>query len=203
MELFLETVKPDMVVLDIGVYIGYYTLLAAREVGPGERVYAFEPDPLSYRLLKHNIYINGYRNIMAVPKAVSSESCLVQLYQHPYDPTMSSLLARNGWERATLAECTSADKFLGEQKVDLVKMDVEGAELQTLQGMVRTIEKSAGMTMFVEFNPVVLNESGSPPGELISEIRKLGFDCIIRLDEQRNSQGEFELCNLCCTRGGY
>jgi FkbM family methyltransferase len=200
-KLFSETVKPGMVVLDIGAYLGYYSLLAARQVGLAGKVYAFEPDPLNYHWLEHNIHINGYANIIAVRKAVSNQSCLMHLYRHPDDPSMSSLLARHGCERGVTVEGTSLDEFLDEKRVDVVKLDIEGMEIQALRGMKGIIERSHTLTLFVELNPLALSEGGSSPEDLLSQIRKLGLDRIIRLDEQRNSQGELELCNLCCSGG--
>src|SRR5207244_3754027 len=59
-------VRRGSVVLDIGAHIGYYTLLMARLVGPQGRVFAFEPNPANYDLLRRNIQINSYRNVTAV-----------------------------------------------------------------------------------------------------------------------------------------
>lgn len=199
--LFLEVIKPGMVVLDLGAYIGYYTLLAARQVGPKGKVYAFEPDPSSYSLLERNVRHNGHSNIVTIRKAVAREGRIKKLHQHASDPTMNSLLARKGWETTVVVECISVDEFLGEEQVDLVKLDVEGAELETLQGMAKTLERCPTLTLIVELNSVSLSEGNNSPEELLNQIRKLGFHNIIYLDQHRNNRGELDLCNLYCGQG--
>jgi len=63
-KLFKKSIKRGMVVLDIGANIGYYTLLAARLVGDEGKVFAFEPDPYNYSLLRKNIEANRYNNVI-------------------------------------------------------------------------------------------------------------------------------------------
>lgn len=197
---FLETVKPGMIVLDVGAYLGYYSLLAARQVGPEGKVYAFEPDPLNSYWLEYNIKMSGHFNIVPIKKAISNQRSLIQLYRHPHDASMSSFVNRAGFEPGIKIECVSLDDFLTEKQVDVIKLDVEGMEIKALKGMQRLIKRSHTMTLFVELNPLALSESGSSPEDLLRRIKKLGFNKIIRLDEQRNSIGNLELCNLFCRR---
>ncbi len=70
----VKRLHPGQVVLDLGANIGYFTLLFARQVGDSGHVYAFEPGPLSFLLLKKNIAANAYRNITPINKAVSDKS---------------------------------------------------------------------------------------------------------------------------------
>jgi len=76
-------IRPGDVVLDIGANIGYYTLIFARLVGERGRVYAFEPDPTNFRLLKKNVRANGYQNVIFVKKAVADSSGSMPLYLCP------------------------------------------------------------------------------------------------------------------------
>lgn len=73
-ELVKRMIKRGDVVLDIGANIGYYTLIFAKIVGEDGKVFAFEPDPTNFALLKRNVEINGYKNILLVQKAVSNKS---------------------------------------------------------------------------------------------------------------------------------
>ncbi len=73
-KLVRKEVKKSDVVLDIGANIGYYTLILAKLVGKKGRVFAFEPDPTNFALLKKNISINGYKNVILVPKAVAGKT---------------------------------------------------------------------------------------------------------------------------------
>jgi len=197
-KLFVGALRPGMVVLDVGAYLGYYTFLAARQVGEKGKVYAFEPDPSSYRFLEHNIHLNGYSNIVAVSKAASSRGRIRNLYLNTSDPTMTSLLPRKGWEKTVLVECTSLDEFLGDQKVNVIKLDVEGAELSALRGVAKIIAKSTCVRVFVELNPISLSEGGFSSEVLLEEVEKLGFHSVVRVDEHRSPCGKLELCNLYC-----
>ena len=71
-KLFETLIKPGKVVIDLGAHVGYYTLLAARAVGPTGKVFAFEPDESNHFLLIKDIEINGYSNVVAVKQAVSN-----------------------------------------------------------------------------------------------------------------------------------
>ena len=199
---FCRAVRPGMVVLDAGAYLGYYSLLAARQVGPRGKVYAFEPDPASFSFLERNIRLNGYANVVAIAKAIASTTGVRSFHRHPCDPSMHSLVPRKGSRTSISVPCTSVDEFLGEQRVDVVKIDIEGAEPLALQGMMKTLERSPALSLFLELNRTSLSEAGKSPDQLISQIRSLGLDSITRLDEQRNLQGKLELCNLYCRRGG-
>src|ERR1035441_6724268 len=72
-------IRPGMTVFDIGAHVGHYTLLAARIVGPTGRVYAFEPEPENFALLKRNVELNGYKNVTCVPKEIGRASCREQV----------------------------------------------------------------------------------------------------------------------------
>lgn len=67
-EIFKKEIKKGDTVLDLGAHIGYYTLLAAKLVGEKGKVFAFEPEPTNFALLKKNIKINNYQNVIPVQK---------------------------------------------------------------------------------------------------------------------------------------
>src|ERR1051325_8309201 len=75
MRLFRFLLFPGMIALDVGANMGIYTLLAAREVGPGGRVIAVEPDPVALQFLKSNIAANGYSGIVTVVEDAASDGC--------------------------------------------------------------------------------------------------------------------------------
>ncbi|GFP22486.1 hypothetical protein HKBW3S06_01714, partial [Candidatus Hakubella thermalkaliphila] len=76
-------------------------------------------------------------------------------------------------------ECTSIDEFLqasSAQSADVIKIDVEVAELFVLKGMKETIKRSDSLILFVEFNPGCLQLAGVEPGTLLQELESLGFE---------------------------
>ena len=75
-----KLIKKGDVVVDVGANIGYYSLIFARAVGDNGKVFAFEPEPTNFDLLKKNLEINGYKNVVAINKAVSNIKGKVKLY---------------------------------------------------------------------------------------------------------------------------
>ena len=68
--LLLDNLRPGDTVIDVGANVGYYTLLAARKVGPRGKVVAFEPDPESFSFLKRNVKANGFTNVVLEQKGL-------------------------------------------------------------------------------------------------------------------------------------
>lgn len=140
-KLFQRICRHGMNVVDAGASIGFYTLLAAKLVATQGRVYAFEPDPESYTLLLENVRSNGYQRIVhACPKAISDVSDFAELFRGTRDSGENSFYPgpRVGPEESVVVETTTLDEFLKTEtwpSIDLVKMDVEGAESLALSGM--------------------------------------------------------------------
>ena len=165
--LIQNLVKPGMVFVDVGAHLGYYSLLAARQVGQDGRVYAFEPEPVNYSLLIKNIELNGYRNIIADPRALSNTTGSSNLFVSALDSGRHSIYHHGLPETGSVAVDTiTLDAFLETQgwpRVDLVKMDVEGSERDVLEGMSQLLERSKGVKLIMEFNPALLRNAGADP----------------------------------------
>jgi len=151
-EVFRRVVKRGMTVFDIGAGIGYYTLLAESLVGPEGKVFVFEPHPENYNELKENIMLNSYTNCYLVNKAVSDKTGRTKFYLHP-DRGRSSILYRNNRAKCIEVEVIALDDFIKEEGVtpDVIKMDIEGAELLALKGMKKFIETSENLILFIEY----------------------------------------------------
>jgi FkbM family methyltransferase len=131
-------VRPWQVALDIGANIGYFALLLARQVGPEGKVIAFEPFPEVFGVLKENIALNGYPNVQCVGKAVADFTGPVTLSQTGDEPlsTVQSIVSGVCGRGITVPATTLDDFFSGSaDRVDFVKIDVEGAEGLVLDGM--------------------------------------------------------------------
>jgi FkbM family methyltransferase len=199
--LFTEAIKPGAVVLDVGAYLGYYTIVASRRTGESGRVFAVEPDPDSFAFLRYNVTQNGCRNVVLTQSALSSGSGSASLYRNPSDPSRASLFAREGSEGMARVACITAHDLLGAQRVDVVKIDVEGAEPLVLAGMAGVLEHSPAPVLFMELNPTALQEAGSSHGALMSGLTRLGFHDVQAVDVERGADGKLLLCNLVCRRG--
>jgi len=174
-----QIIDPGDLVVDIGAHVGYFSLLAARQVGPQGKVYSFEPDPSNYRLLQRNIEANGYTNITATQKAISKASGSAQLMLSSRDNGTHSLYAQDSRDADVVTvNLVSLDEFLvdeGWPKVDLIKMDVEGAEMDALEGMSRLFKESSKLKLVMEFNPVLLRSASVDPLEFLAKPVELGF----------------------------
>ena len=187
-ELFERALSPGMVVLDVGAFLGRYSLIAARRVGPTGRVYAFEPDPRNLPFLAKNIAMNGMSDcVTAFPYAVADRSGTQALFLDPEEGSGSSLFfRRRPRAAATPVQCVALDEFLEESvAVDVIKLDVEGGEFWALRGMERTIERgSPRMAIFLECFPRGLRSAGASTWALLQWLERFGFSVLV-IDERR------------------
>ena len=188
-DLFRQLLQPGMAVVDIGAHVGYFSLLAANLVGSGGRVYAFEPEPSNHLLLLRNIELNGYTNILALRKAVSSTSGPTDLFLSALDSGSHSIHAAGarGVTGTARVEATTLDAFLaaeGWPQVDLVKIDVEGAEGAVLEGMGHLLDRCRDLKLVVEFCPLLLQLMGVSPSALLDKLASLGFTVHV-IDDRR------------------
>jgi FkbM family methyltransferase len=213
--LFEQAIRPGMRVLDIGAHIGYFTLLAARAVGQSGSVYAFEPDPANFRFLSHNAALNGVEDVVtAVPQAVAGTSGVRPFFSNRKNSVMSSFWGGGKHDGALRVECTTVDDFVGPERIDVVKLDVEGAEVDALRGMRRTLTEARRPVLIVECNPTALATAGASVRELLDELAALELDVRVIDEKQRDllpvtddlfdaslADGKW-YANLYCTRGG-
>ena len=185
-ELFDSFVKPGMIVVDIGANIGYFTLLAARLLGGKGRVYAFEPEPANYALLVKNIQANAFTNVVPVQMAVSDQTGTHVLFRHRYNFGCHSLSKANAtsYDGSTPVATTTLDHFFREvhpeDRIDLIKIDAQGAEGHIIEGA-RELLGYTNPRIIMEFFPGALRNSGTDPTELLRRLRAYGFR--IRLTE--------------------
>ncbi len=201
-KLVKDIVKNGNVVVDIGANIGYYTLLFAKLVGEKGKVFAFEPEPNNFDLLKKNIEINGYKNINLINKAVSNKSGKIKLYLNDVNTSCHSLIAENPNNQYIEIDSIKLDDFFEiNQKIDFIKIDVEGAELESLKGMSNLLNQNNDTKILLEFNPSMLKSFGVTPQEYLNLLMDFNFK-IYELDEntenlkQIKSPGDLAKINL-------
>jgi FkbM family methyltransferase len=185
--LFEQALRPGMHVIDIGAHIGYFTLLAARAVGSAGRVYSFEPDPANYRFLCHNVALNGMDKIVTtVPQAVADTSETKPFFADAKNSALSSLSREGRSDGAMPVECTTVDDFIDRgERIEVVKLDVEGGEVHALRGMRRTLTDPSAVALFVECNPTALASAGVSVHELLDELGTLKLDARVIDERQR------------------
>jgi len=170
---FLSQLREGFVVLDIGANVGLISLLAAKKVGRSGKVYAFEPVPEIFARLQENIALSGFDNIEPVPLALSSQKGTAMIY---IAHAASSLFRRVSNEFVEVPT-ERLDDFVereGIERVDAIKLDVEGAELHVIHGADKTILRFKPI-MMVEINPDTLKAAGTTPQELFDAIVSYGY----------------------------
>lgn len=151
--------------LDIGAHLGYFTTIAADRVGPTGRVFCFEPEPENAAILQVNVQQNGFADrVVIFPCAVGDEEKTERLYRAQTNHGAHQLahVYRDGADTEGIPVRTIAlDELMkrepGLQKVDFIKMDVQGYETKALFGMQHLIEKNRDhLVMLLEFSPSLL-----------------------------------------------
>jgi len=184
--IFEKIIKPGMTVVDVGANIGYYTLLAAKLVGGDGRVYAFEPDPSYYSLLKKNIEVNRLSAIaepfrLAVGDTGKKSTLFLGI------ATGTSFFRIPGITGQTvIADVVSLDKFFMERNwpaVQIIKIDIEGAEKMALEGMHELLRKNQDLKLIIELNPFCLEIAGTSSEHLLILLSELGFKRITIISE--------------------
>ena len=152
--LVLDALGPGDVFVDIGANSGYFTVLAALRVGPGGRVLAFEPNPVVRRQLAHHVAINGVSDRVSVSDVAiaggNKDDGQLFVSCWPENDGIASLtpsaetVARGGLraDRSVQVRVRTFDNWMRATplpRIDLLKIDVEGAELQVLSGMSETV----------------------------------------------------------------
>jgi len=173
-----QILKPGMTVLDVGANEGLYTLFSARRIGVSGRVVAFEPSSRERRSLQHNVTRNRLCNVTIVPSAVGSSEGTAALQiasgVHSGHNTLGSLVYDDapavGVEHVPVERLDVVMDRLGIAKVDVIKIDVEGAEMHVLEGARRTLASQRPVLM-VEANDDALRAQGASTEALFAFLR--------------------------------
>ena len=166
--------------LDVGEHAGYFTLLAAHRVGPSGQVYALEPTPPTFNALQDHLRTNAVLNVHPHMIALAEANGTLRLHLPPpcenrdYNVTC---MPQSGWTAVDVT-CRRLDECLSEWKVshiDLMKIDVEGAEPRVLAGGAESLKECVVKHLIVEVNGRRLTEGGSSPSQLVEQLAALGF----------------------------
>jgi FkbM family methyltransferase len=187
-----DALKPGQVFVDVGANIGYFTLLGAHVVGPSGRVVAVEAHGGLFDILRRNVVMNGHRDIVTLwRRAAWSEPARLKFHQRVNYGANSSLGGVSSDGLADLGDAEDVveveaapldDLLAGVGRVNVVKVDVEGAEVRALAGLQHTIAANPDITIMFEWSPEQLRQVGSEPAQLIDVLA--GYGLSLRLLEE-------------------
>lgn len=183
--LFKQNIKKGDIVVDIGAHIGYYTLIAASIVGKKGKVYAFEPDLKNFNVLRQNIKINNYKNIIPINKAVAEKNSKLNLYINTANTGDHRIYKSKDKRKTIEINAITLDSILKNEKVDLIKMDIQGSEMQALKGASYVLANNKALKIITEFWPGGLRLSGGSGEEFLYLLRRNKFD-LYNIDETKN-----------------
>ena len=200
-----EKIEIGNIVVDVGANIGLHTLNMARIVGNAGQVFAFEPDPSNFEILKKNAKINNYKNIILEQKAVGDKHGKTTLYQSD-NPINHRIFPQS--ERANSqvqVELTNLDNYFDSDmidKINFIKIDVEGMEFGVLKGMKNILKNNKNIKILFEFVPKDTIEAGFIPIELLNYLTSNGFK-LYCMDEKTKKllyvSNNEEILRLCST----
>ena len=174
---FKSSVRPGATVLDVGANVGAYTVLFAQWAGAAGRVIAFEPSPETIAGLREHVRINAVADrVEIVDAAVSSGEGTASFDCAGASGANALVAADGGIAGAISVRTTSLDRFCESRglRPSVIKIDVEGAELDVLRGARQTLAQP-GVDIFVEFHPSIWAARGITRDEIASELERQGL----------------------------
>jgi FkbM family methyltransferase len=183
---FKEVIREGMTVVEVGANIGYYTLLAASQIGTKGKLFAFEANPEVFSILFKSIIVNGFLDrTTLINKAVTDKSQKLQFYRLKCHHGSSSIaefkeefLKTYHDDVETIeVDAVSLDEYFADMdiKIDFMKIDCEGAEGLVFKGMNKLLEKNPNVKIICEFAPKLLSATGIQPREFLEKIKAQGF----------------------------
>ncbi|MEW6716691.1 MAG: FkbM family methyltransferase [Chloroflexota bacterium] len=182
-----EELLEGTTVLDIGANLGYYVLLESARTGPKGRVFAIEPNPVAFEILKRNVEENKLLNVVTQPLAISAESGTVQMHltqqfnwSHiPHEQLDSHrAIDMQRWVRKTIVvETRSLDDFVQQQNIpnlNFLRMDIEELEFEVVRGGRHTLTSHRPMKMLVEVHPFLATDL-TPFVVMLNQLFDLGL----------------------------
>ena len=188
------------VFVDVGAHVGLFSVPAIKWVGKSGRVIAFEPHPDNYTLLIDNVESNGVTDGVSIENAaVSNINDSIKLYTSSFNTGDHQLYPTNG-RKGVDVQCLSLDSYFGNgERVDVIKMDVQGAEGAAFEGMKRVLQENPSIVVIWELSPAQLSAFGTTAERVLSFLQSLGFsstiiDDVTGLKEEVNDKELLKRC---------
>ena len=175
LQVMLDQLPEGGCFIDVGAHVGLFTLPAARKVGSGGRVFAFEPDPNNRRLLEANIQRNGFGDIVQViPAAVGQADGRAVLHCSAWNTGDHRLLGAPRGRTGVEVDVIALGGFLHREGVsaNVIKIDVQGAEARVLQGLGTPAPLPS---LLLEYSPSMVVDAGDDPAAMLDAMVAAGW----------------------------
>ncbi len=187
LQVFVGLIRPGSVILDIGANVGLYSLLGSELVGPEGRILSFEPEPNTYEVLLKNLSVNRINNVSALPMALSERNGMVVLAvpeevkaKFEYGDSYLSMKPADDDKSPAAIPCRRLDEVLVEMniaKVDVIKLDVEGAEYLCLCGAERLLKGVQKPVILLECDEILSRRFGHSVFDTLLLLHQHGYAC--------------------------
>ncbi len=181
-ELLKKYIPVNATVLDIGANIGFYATILSKIVGQNGKVYCFEPDTTNFNHLKKTTL--GLINITIENKAVGPKTEKLKIYTSKNLNVDHRTYKPDDYDAEFEIDAISIDDYfdsaaLKNKRIDFIKMDIQGFEMQAMQGMQRTLEANPNIQLISEFWPYGLRKAGSSLNLYYDFLIGKGFTCYL------------------------
>jgi FkbM family methyltransferase len=162
MELFSSMIKRGDIILDVGANTGLYSVFYSKLAGETGKVFAFEPDAETYKILLKNLKLNNCTNVVPFNYALSDKECIIEMVSElandahlktgdafKYMKESNNISPVSPGKNSMKAICLdSLEEIKNLEKINFIKIDVEGAELLVLRGAKQTLQKHKPKIVF-------------------------------------------------------
>lgn len=174
--LLADVLREGDTFVNIGAHVGLFALPAGRWVGSAGRVIAFEPHPGNVALLRSNAAANECGHVEIIESALSDSAGTSTLHECAFNSGDHRLFHRGRGRHGIEVDVTTLDAHLPPgARVDVVLMDVQGAEARVLSGMERVLSENRRITLIWELSPDQLRSAGADPLDLLRGLESMGF----------------------------
>jgi FkbM family methyltransferase len=179
----LGMLKPGDCFVDLGANEGWFSLVASGAVGPSGRVYAIEPQQRLWPVILQNFSLNDRNNCQLIPHAIGQAEGFIDLILYPSLNTGASTAvaaARRRFfkrQKSRMLTMTSIIQRYSITKIDVLKIDIEGYELNALRGMGPKLSDGSISTIFIELHPAQLKELGQSVEDVVWLLKDSGYRC--------------------------
>ncbi|MBV9674259.1 MAG: FkbM family methyltransferase [Verrucomicrobia bacterium] len=175
LKILARLIRRGMTVIDAGANQGLFTLYLADLVCPG-RVFALEPEPRLYRQLVSNVRDNSAENVDCYQIALSDSAGSLTLVPGGLNLGDNRIIVDQEERRKKISvKAATLDELVPAEKIDFLKMDIQGWEAKALVGARKMLERNPDLILMFEFWPCGLAKAGADPDAILRGLEERGF----------------------------